>query len=80
MDTLTDARAVLAPKRRVRPDTLMTESITFEPPRRRPSCWRLSRGRDDPVIEKRAGPRDERFVPQVPAVEDVFDHSHAGLP
>jgi hypothetical protein len=30
MDRLTEANAVLAPKRRVNPDTLMTDSLTFE--------------------------------------------------
>src|SRR5260370_18171637 len=32
MDKLTEARAVLAPKRRVRSETLMTDSLTPEPP------------------------------------------------
>jgi len=32
MDKLTEARAVLAPKRRVSSDTLMTDSLTLEPP------------------------------------------------
>jgi hypothetical protein len=32
MDKLTDARAVVAPKRRVNPDTLMTDSLILEPP------------------------------------------------
>src|SRR3990172_8118374 len=32
MDKLTEARAVLAPKQRVRSDTLMTDSLTLKPP------------------------------------------------
>src|SRR5438034_2754983 len=32
MDKLTESRAVVAPKRRVRSDTLMTDSLTLEPP------------------------------------------------
>src|SRR6185436_19593685 len=32
MDRLTEARAVLAPKRRVSSDTLTTDSFIFEPP------------------------------------------------
>jgi len=34
MDKLTEARAVVAPKRRVSADTLMTDSLTLEPPPR----------------------------------------------
>jgi hypothetical protein len=32
MDTLTEARAFLAPKQRVSSDTLMTDSFILEPP------------------------------------------------
>ena len=32
MDKLTESSAVFAPKRRVSSDTLMTDSLTFEPP------------------------------------------------
>ena len=32
MDKLTEAKAVLPPKRRVNSDTLMTDSLTLEPP------------------------------------------------
>src|SRR5712692_4596736 len=32
MDTLTESRAVLAPNRRVSSETLMTDSLTLEPP------------------------------------------------
>src|SRR2546423_12721105 len=88
MDKLTEARAVVAPKRRVSSDTLMTDSLTLEPPpTRQVAWWRLhGHSRCKRNDHSRLGRRRTRLVTRSRSalwlVKDRADKkvARAGLP